>query len=260
MFDQVYNYSIGGTGFVNAGPGSNNTFGNRVPLLASALAANGQQSPSLWVFAGSINDNQSSPAAIQAGVTAALQNVRTVSNAPVVVFGVQPTQGDATATFAFSATGGLTTLTVTAKTAGTISVGDKITCGGLFAAGVTVTGYGTYTTGTGTGTITVSAAAAYTALAQVGYANAGLAALANETAQLAAVTAFNDPLVFYIPVYGDPIGPWISGNWNNQGNAFFINSGALIGNDYTHSYDFGYYYWAKRMFTKIRQSIYAKLS
>lgn len=259
-FDQVYNYSIGGTGFVNAGPGPNNTFGARVPLLASALAASGQQSPSLWVFAGSINDNASSAASIQAGVTAALQNVRTVSNAPVVVFGVQPTQGDATATFAFSANSGSTTMIVTAKTAGTISVGDKIASGGLFAAGVTVTGFGTYTTGTGTGTITVSAGAAYTASGQVGYANAGVAALANEAAQFSAVTAFNDPLVFYIPVYGDPLGPWISGNWNNQTNAFLVNSGALIGNDLTHSYDFGYYYWAKRMCTKIRQSVYTKLS
>lgn len=259
-FDQVYNYSIGGTGFVNIGPGPNNTFGARVPLLTSALSANGQQSPALWVFGGSINDNSSTAASIRAGVTAAMQNVRSVSNAPIVIFGVQPTPGDATATFAFSTSSGSTTVTVTAKTSGTIAVGDKITSGGIFAAGTTVTGLGTYSTGTGTGTISVSSAPGGAYSGQTGYANAGVAALANEAAQLAAVTAFNDPLVFYVPVYGDPIGPWIAGLWNNQGNSFFSNSGALIGNDQTHSYDYGYNYWAKRMSNRIKQLIYAKFS
>jgi lysophospholipase L1-like esterase len=67
--------------------------------------------------------------------------------------------------------------------------------------------------------------------------NSGLAAI--EAAVHAAVTQFADPLrqTFFIPVYGDPVLPWITGAWNNRANA--DNAKIYIGSDGIHPVETG---------------------
>lgn len=257
-FDEVLNYSIGGTSYSNKGPGSAYyTFVERIPVLLADLKARGKSLPKLWIFAGSGNGN-GSPSAEGAGLTAAIAAIRAVDlTVPVVVFGVQP-WNDASATFSLTTTSGDVNATITAISSGSVSAGQKITSAGL-PAGTTIQSLGTSTGGTGTIVLSQPASAAQTS--QPAYANAGVLISANEAAQLSAITTLSDSSVFYVPCYGDPKGPWLAGTWNNgatpgTGRATLVNSGWLLGNDKTHSYDIGYTYWAARMASEIRSKVY----
>lgn len=82
-----WDFSIGGTGYVVAGPGFR-TYGERV---AEALT----RAPDVWVFMGSGNDAAQAPAAITAAALATFRAVRAGSSAPIIVFGVWPKDGAA---------------------------------------------------------------------------------------------------------------------------------------------------------------------
>jgi len=83
-WNDVWNASIGGTGYINAGSGPYYTYGQRV---AEGLT----RDPDLWVFYGSTNDNGQSSTSITAAALAAFQAVRAGgSTAPIIVVGVVP--------------------------------------------------------------------------------------------------------------------------------------------------------------------------
>lgn len=77
----VWNLSIGGTGYCHAGAATFSTFGGRVP---QALALG----PDALVLMGSTNDVGYAPAMVTAAAVATLQAIRAGSAAPVVVIGV----------------------------------------------------------------------------------------------------------------------------------------------------------------------------
>ncbi len=85
-----WDFAIGGTGYVNPGAGFF-TFGQRV---AEALT----RSPDMWVFMGSGNDFGHAAAEITAAALAAFRAIRSGgSSAPVIVLGVWPKDGAASA-------------------------------------------------------------------------------------------------------------------------------------------------------------------
>jgi hypothetical protein len=83
-WNDVYNLSTGGTGYVaqGAGPGTTtNQFGFRV---TEALTLN----PDVWVVAGSVNDNAQTTGTITSAAASMLTAIRAGSNAPIFVVGV----------------------------------------------------------------------------------------------------------------------------------------------------------------------------
>lgn len=76
-----WDFSIGGTGYINAGTFT--AFGWRIPQI---LAAN----PDVLVMFGSTNDNGQPSADITAAVLAVLRAFRAGSAAPIILFGVWP--------------------------------------------------------------------------------------------------------------------------------------------------------------------------
>jgi lysophospholipase L1-like esterase len=80
-WDDCWNCSVGGTGYVASGNGQY-TFGQRIPEMLT-------RKPDIWVFMGSVNDIASSPQAVQAAALKTFQSVREGgSQAPIVVFGI----------------------------------------------------------------------------------------------------------------------------------------------------------------------------
>ncbi len=77
----VWNLSVGGTGYLNPGAASFHTFAQRV---TQALAL----SPDIVVLMGSTNDVDHPPAAVTAAVLATLRAIRAGTPAPIVVVGV----------------------------------------------------------------------------------------------------------------------------------------------------------------------------
>lgn len=84
-WNDLWNASIGGTGYIAVGTGGPfYTYGERV---VEGLTRN----PDIWVFYGSTNDNGQSSAAITAAALAAYQAIRAGgSTAPIIVLGVVP--------------------------------------------------------------------------------------------------------------------------------------------------------------------------
>lgn len=86
-WNDCWNYSIGGTGYVNPGASSYYTYGQRV---TEGLT----RTPDVWVFMGSTNDTPSNgytAAQVTAAALAAFQAIRTGgSSAPIIVLGVWP--------------------------------------------------------------------------------------------------------------------------------------------------------------------------
>lgn len=83
-WNDVRNFSTGGTGYINQGPSTSYTYGQRV---AEALTYD----PDLWVFFGSTNDIGQTAGNITAAALAAFQAIRSGgSRAPIIVFGVWP--------------------------------------------------------------------------------------------------------------------------------------------------------------------------
>lgn len=77
----VWNLSVGGTGYLNPGTSGFHTFGQRVP---QALAL----SPDIVVLMGSTNDVNHSASAVTAEVLATLRAIRAGTRVPIVVVGV----------------------------------------------------------------------------------------------------------------------------------------------------------------------------
>lgn len=91
-WNDVWNASIGGTGYINPGAGPFYTFAERV---AEGLTRN----PDAWVFYGSTNDNGQAPSAITAAALATYQAVRNGgSKAPIFVVGVEPVNASSSVT------------------------------------------------------------------------------------------------------------------------------------------------------------------
>jgi hypothetical protein len=96
-WNDVWNASIGGTGWTNAGTGPYYKFGERI---AEGLTRN----PDIWVFDGSSNDNGA--AGIAAAVTSGIQAIRAGgSTAPIIVLGVLPISAGCATTEAAIAAG-----------------------------------------------------------------------------------------------------------------------------------------------------------
>ena len=77
----VWNLSVGGTGYCNASASTFSTFGERV---GAALALN----PDIIMVMGSSNDIGYAPGAVQAAVLATVRAIRAGTAAPIVVVGV----------------------------------------------------------------------------------------------------------------------------------------------------------------------------
>lgn len=90
-WNDVWNASTGGTGYVNPGSGPFYTYGERV---AEGITRN----PDAWVFYGSTNDNGQTSGTITAAVLATLQAVRAGSSAPIFIVGVEPVNASCAAT------------------------------------------------------------------------------------------------------------------------------------------------------------------
>ncbi len=79
-----------------------------------------------------------------------------------------------------------------------------------------------------------------------------------EQAVADAVTAFADPQCWFVPVRTDPVGPWVTGAWNNDATPSSANS-ALVTNidpaDKTHPGAFGVSYYAQRRATAFKRSV-----
>ena len=83
-WSDVWDFSTGGTGYINRGAGPGTTsdkFGYRITEAAT-------RNPDIWIFAGSLNDKSSTAAAITAAALACYQAVRaTGSKAPIIALG-----------------------------------------------------------------------------------------------------------------------------------------------------------------------------
>lgn len=91
-WNDLWNASIGSTGYIADATGTRYTYGQRV---AEGLTRN----PDLWVFFGSTNDTGQTAAAVTAAVKAALQAIRSGgSTAPIIVLGVMPVNSNCPAT------------------------------------------------------------------------------------------------------------------------------------------------------------------
>lgn len=175
-WNDVWDFTQGGTGYVNRGGGPGATtdnFGFRVPEAI-------MRTPDLWVLMGSTND-QNNYSSYQASLTAAITAIRAGSKSPIVVLGIW-------------------------------SLNDS----------------------------------AWTSGQQI----ANFEALA-----ASAVSAMNDPLIFFVPIRNDISGPWITGSWNNSYNTNSTNSVAYVSSDNTHPSDFGTQYEARRIVTAIANQV-----
>jgi hypothetical protein len=78
-----------------------------------------------------------------------------------------------------------------------------------------------------------------------------------EAAVQAGVTQAADPLgrTYFIPMYGDPTLPWVTGAWNNSANTNSVNATVMISSDATHPPDFGSVYMANRMSRAIKERL-----
>jgi hypothetical protein len=101
-WNNVWDFSQGGTGYINRGTGAGTTtddFGYRV---AEALTLNGGAGPDGWLLMGSTNDcSGSTPTAVAAAQLTLIQAIRAASSAPIIVFGIWPLD-DATYTNSIS--------------------------------------------------------------------------------------------------------------------------------------------------------------
>lgn len=85
---------------------------------------------------------------------------------------------------------------------------------------------------------------------------------ATEAAIQAAVTAFADPLgkTFFIPIYADPVLPWVTGAWNNGSLSTSINATMMIAGDGTHPADVGTAYLSERTAAAIQANVLKNLA
>jgi len=81
-WNDVWNYSQGGTGYVNRGAGAGTTTDKYSYRIAEAASRN----PDLWTLFGSTND-YANYSTFQAAVTSTLTAIRAVSAAPIIVYG-----------------------------------------------------------------------------------------------------------------------------------------------------------------------------
>ena len=79
----AWNLSVGGTGYINPGPGSFYTYLERVPQV---LALN----PDAILIMGSTNDIDHTPANVTAAVSQTLRRLRAGTTAPIIVAGMAP--------------------------------------------------------------------------------------------------------------------------------------------------------------------------
>jgi hypothetical protein len=80
---------------------------------------------------------------------------------------------------------------------------------------------------------------------------------ATETAVMAAVDQFNDPLgqTFKVPICGDPILPWVTHGNNNLARSTSANIQQVTANDGIHPPDVGTTYWAQRLARAFREGV-----
>lgn len=76
-----------------------------------------------------------------------------------------------------------------------------------------------------------------------------------EDAVAAAVTAFDDPDTYFIPLCRDPVLPWLTGADNNSANTNSLTRVQYLGGDNTHPSDSGTMYLVGRMAASIRKSV-----
>lgn len=82
-----------------------------------------------------------------------------------------------------------------------------------------------------------------------------------EAAIKSGVIAAQDTRTFFIPIYGDADGPWVSGSWNNNpmpngfSNTHAVNSTLYIAGDSTHPSDQGISYLASRIVRAIMTTV-----
>lgn len=81
------------------------------------------------------------------------------------------------------------------------------------------------------------------------------AIVAREQALAAAVTQFNDPLTFFVPITTAPV-PWILGAWNNTAiTGTPVNAPMYIGGDSIHPVDAGTAYFAALLDLGVREIV-----
>lgn len=170
--NDFWNFSIGGTGWINQGAGAGTTTNSFDTRIAEAVALN----PDGIFFMGSTNDGGQAISTFTAKVLSVLQSTRATGwGGFIVVFGL-------------------------------LSVDDT-----AYTSGKKIADY--------------------------------------ENALLAAVTSFNDPKCYYIPIRNDASGlPWITvSTVNNSANTNCYNSGIYINaSDKIHPCDAGHQYIANR--------------
>ena len=80
-----------------------------------------------------------------------------------------------------------------------------------------------------------------------------------ESALQSAVTQFNDPMTFYIPLQGDSVLPILTGAWNNAALSSSVNNTLYLSADSLHPTDLGMRYLAERLANKIKTLVYPNL-
>lgn len=80
-----------------------------------------------------------------------------------------------------------------------------------------------------------------------------------ESSVSAAVTQFADGKTYFIPIFADPLLPWVTGSWNNSANTSSTNAGMYIAGDATHPADIGTDYLSRRIARAIKTSVLPNL-
>lgn len=78
---------------------------------------------------------------------------------------------------------------------------------------------------------------------------------ATEAAVQAAVTAFNDPLTFFVPIYGNAPLPWLTGTWNNSAKTQAVNRTIYLSDDGIHPVDYGTRFLSEKFIWAIQRQV-----